>query len=868
MPSVALVYVVLAVVLAILIPKLAHNARPAVCGFDALSYLAEALPFAEQRSIEAANDFRGKPDGSLRGETHSFLYPAFLSHALLNCGNRQVGFPNDHAARVAFQVTFLYLLLAIAAAAGVVRYAGVGALAVLLVLQVPQYEYISSNASRDAFRIIPLMLLLAILAGLSPRRMRVAKMVHTVWAPFALAAWSLTGHVLGGFVVVMLTLAWLAWNVARLNIGLRTLAITAALAMGALLGAEDRFAALLETGSVLGDNAYENDAVAGTPLEELWEKWEDSRLEGTADVVKRIGVHLARDQGRMSVPGLLIAVGVLVWWVRRGFPTRRHADSIPFLALSTLSVALLFTDLFQTSHFNLSEWFVRNFRYALHWYPMAAVCVSTSLTHAYASWSRQRGVAARPSAASSPARASHVSRGSTAVVGALGRRRAPFAVRLSVQFMQLRILASFEARSRPADRRSGLGKPVAAILIVTLIGASALSTLASPAWQVVSPGAANTAVAENVRALERAVRDLPAGDRLLLQDDRFNYYLRNRAMLLFCRPGRQVFRARSSEELLDIVDRLGIGAVALENVLLPGFLDQSVLLDTLTNPRHALPLARTSSLSVFEMESRGDEEALLERSSCVVVSPNDRWDGPSAGEVRLLEEAVPGLSVTTENGGFQFARVRGGDGLQVVSIRPAVETGGLLTALSRLATRGGRCSAQPRTDPKAYPSDDYGGEVVPAYDECEPLEGASTANRNDKSSIQLEIDVAEIGLDVESLAGCHVVATITSPRGTEPPGECVLSITEQVEEGSPAVETKRRQLIRQKMPTGQLRKGIRPGASKVVVGLQWSPTFSQRELQIQHWEIRVEDPHAAPRKTCEPRPETAGQRSGRESRRS
>ena len=84
--------------------------------------------------------WRGQPDGSTIGEVHGPVFPAFVGHALLVSGTDQpLGYPNDYAARAAFQVIALYALLAAVALAGVIRAPESGAIAVVLLMQVPVF---------------------------------------------------------------------------------------------------------------------------------------------------------------------------------------------------------------------------------------------------------------------------------------------------------------------------------------------------------------------------------------------------------------------------------------------------------------------------------------------------------------------------------------------------------------------------------------------------------------------------------------------------------------------------------------------------------------------------------------------------------
>jgi len=221
---------------------------------DALIYLNEALHFATRRTLDSIPSFDGEPWDVIAGHPHGFLYQAFLAHALLVGDLHDPGFPRDLSARIAFQLVFTCLLLAIAAADALFRRRGTIAVALLLTFAVEPLQYISQSSSRDAFRVVPLIALAIVLCAPLVRRARQG----AGWAVLCgvLAAWAISAHALNLFALPALGLV-IGIAYLRTGVAPRTVA-HAALAIGAfgLLAGSGYVRNLIETGHPLGYGMY------------------------------------------------------------------------------------------------------------------------------------------------------------------------------------------------------------------------------------------------------------------------------------------------------------------------------------------------------------------------------------------------------------------------------------------------------------------------------------------------------------------------------------------------------------------------------------------------------------------------------------
>ena len=152
---------------------LGKNALQPVSAHDALIYLNEARTFAEVPRWSTYLDMVNPttPDALVTGHTHTWLYSTYLAQALLATDGPALGVDHDLIARIAGQTNLLLLIMAVMGLtwAATRRHAllslGAGATAA----SIPHVGYITANSSIDAFRILPLLILVGVLAGGLPR---------------------------------------------------------------------------------------------------------------------------------------------------------------------------------------------------------------------------------------------------------------------------------------------------------------------------------------------------------------------------------------------------------------------------------------------------------------------------------------------------------------------------------------------------------------------------------------------------------------------------------------------------------------------------------------------------------------------------
>jgi hypothetical protein len=508
---------VFALVLVVLVAfKLARNSVEPIHAHDALVYLSEASIFSQERTLDAVNSFRDRPDGTLRGNWHNFLWPAFLSHALMHTDADVLGYPNDAAARAAFQWTVLCVLLSLTALAACVRYPGVSSLAVILLLQVPLFAYLSNQSSRDGFRIIPLLLLTAVLAGLSPQRLKFGFRWPYLIPPLLLAACCISGHALGGFIAVLIAFAWGLWGIIMRTRITRLTLVLGTVAIGLLLGGTHQLKAYIETGNFRGVEA--ECSIARLPPETHAGEVQQEKVAARG----RYAELLRRDQYRVSIAGLLCAL-IAVAIGMRSRPSH-HDRILLYFGLATLAITTPFLGLLDFGSYPITEWFTSNFRYQMHWYPFGAVCIAS--------------------------------------VTLFGYEQLRFRQKSSCRTVATAIL----------------------VVLILLVSATACTTVYKR-WHASANKRAEFML--KVGHIADAMNRMPPGKRLLLENARYNYYLGNKAMLIFSRPACEILEAQDHRQVKEALRRRNIAAVALEEESLADRWDHSHLLRTLADPEVA-----------------------------------------------------------------------------------------------------------------------------------------------------------------------------------------------------------------------------------------------------------------------------------------
>ena len=251
--ALVLAWLCLTVVLAQATATLMVNSRSLTLQNDTNVYRAMARPFAEARSLEGIPSFDGSSHPNLPQDTHNYLFQSYLAYAMLHSSPDEIGFPHDKPVNDAYQILFFGMLLALIALVWTARRALAVPLSLLVLMQVSQLGIIGYIFSRDAYRIIPLLLLTLVLGSLRMDQAPQRKDVFNLVLLALLSFYCLAGHTLGGILCVLICLAWLLWQILlykRLQY-LNLLFVGLAVSIGLLLGSQKYIQGYLTFGTVM-----------------------------------------------------------------------------------------------------------------------------------------------------------------------------------------------------------------------------------------------------------------------------------------------------------------------------------------------------------------------------------------------------------------------------------------------------------------------------------------------------------------------------------------------------------------------------------------------------------------------------------------
>ncbi|MBR1203943.1 MULTISPECIES: hypothetical protein [unclassified Bradyrhizobium] len=492
----------------IIVPRIWFYGGQLTGNSDAMQYLAEARQLLSHRSFFDASGVGGLADGSLRGDPHGLLWPAYNASALVWSGLGGAGLSDEMVPRVAFQLTIISYIAAGVALGSAARLRGLAILVPLLILVVPLIEGGAIDGSRDAFRLTALLLLCTFLVAQWQDGMR-----HSGGAAatlgVALGSWAMQGHALSIVLVPLIVAPWTLLSASFRLPPTRIALITVAVALGFCLGGLHVAVAYYMTGSLTGDNVDAAQVTAGTVYAHGVELRDAARIGEGANLASRLSTSFARDCGWPSIAALVTLFAMFPLYFVRRVSARDGSDvrSVTIdwrigamFAAWFLSQTLLLLGAFDTEHYKLSSWTVLNARYAMQSYMFAALLVA---------W----GIATVPAA-----------------------------------------LTSTSTSKVRRDTWTGIA------LSLAIIGVAIVTTsILAKRWAYYSTSGYQ-AVAKQLNALTAS---LPPTCRILAEDTGINFLAQRPVLQLYSKYMRDLLVERDKEELQHKLDRRDICAVVL-----------------------------------------------------------------------------------------------------------------------------------------------------------------------------------------------------------------------------------------------------------------------------------------------------------------
>lgn len=376
--SVILLFLLSLVLIYVISDNFIQQIRIPLTNHDSLVYANEAGHFAEKRTFDAIPDFRDQ-DRFSASHPHGFLYQAYLADAVLH--QKSTSPVEDFPVRIAFQATLVFLLCAIIALSSL--YGNLMVIIGSITFSLFHYwmQYVSYASSRDAFRVIPILLLITVLGySFYADSDTVRSKRFFLFNMFLLFA-SVQGHTIN---IVLVPLIYCVWLVGYVRNGISITTISGFLLpaiLGGMFGLLHYLKSYLDTGNLMGYGFYYY-AYYNTPLWD-YQLTLDYFNTTTLSILDKV-MHYYRFDDNFSVSFLssrfLFLCGLLINGaaIIRNCRTKDRAYKI-FIPLVLMILFIPNTGLFDFTTLGLSKMLIVNKRYFLHWYILAAVSISIFL---------------------------------------------------------------------------------------------------------------------------------------------------------------------------------------------------------------------------------------------------------------------------------------------------------------------------------------------------------------------------------------------------------------------------------------------------------------------------------------------------------
>jgi hypothetical protein len=334
---------------------------------DTLQYLAQSRQMLAEGVIPGMD---GLSDGSLRGDMHGALWPAYLAapHSDPVMSNTVI--------RTSIFFAFASFAAAVIAVSSVFRMRYLPILALLVMVSVPYIGHSFMGGWRDAFRLANMLLLGALLlAHIGNRR-------DLCWYEGLLAllitAAAVQGHGISTVLVPAMVASWAVMAFCTNTAPLRVVLLSSASAMGFVLGVAHLLHSYYATGNLIGDNVIASVQVVGTAYADAIAIRDAERIGEGGSIKGRVLIAIGRDGGWPSIAGMLAGLLGLIYLVRRRWLKRDACFVMLFVWWGVNTLFVL--GAFDLGGMEFGAWTALNPRYAMQWYMMAALLLATFLT--------------------------------------------------------------------------------------------------------------------------------------------------------------------------------------------------------------------------------------------------------------------------------------------------------------------------------------------------------------------------------------------------------------------------------------------------------------------------------------------------------
>lgn len=349
--------------------------RP-VWGSDATEYLSNALKFIETMSFSGINNFNGISDGSLLAIIHHPGWVLYLAFGLLHTSGK-FGFPNDYAARFSIQLCLICLFIASIGIISLFKKKH-KTLSAGLIMPMAYWGLVEvyQQHTRDAYRIIPLLLLIGIISFIMQEKNKKNELKTGIYIlSFFICMFIMMGHPINAISSVIIVAAFMIWMLLNRKFYKEILLWGISCAAGAAAGAYQIIWAFFSTGKMTGGKIDIDKLLLNSDYYENYMNYSQSRLKGAENYYERLKLILAQDKGVLLILAVCLAVIILAYLIKK----KDYGNKLVFLCIIVIIQSFMFTDIISWSGGSLSEWCVMNWRYTLQIYVIYGLFLGIAL---------------------------------------------------------------------------------------------------------------------------------------------------------------------------------------------------------------------------------------------------------------------------------------------------------------------------------------------------------------------------------------------------------------------------------------------------------------------------------------------------------
>ena len=339
-----------------------------ICGSDAVEYLSNAFEYIKTMRITDVNSFRGQAGGQLLAIIHHPGYVLYLAFALLHGPTKYVGYPFDYAARTAFFLNNIYLIFAICGLVCAIKPHNKKFACGFSVLLVFYYDKLTSfllnETSRDAYRIIPLIVFVTLLIAINGDR----KDNKNYLLVLVCSACIMIGHPINAIQAMIIVFAYLIWITVERKFDKYVVFLGIAGVIGVLLGAIQIFCAYATTGNMTGGLIDIEKILEPTVY---FKNFMNGRTAANATWIERMIKILLRGNGALI---LCVAIAMACFYLIKIVMKRKYGELF-FVSLIILVQLFSMCDIVAWSGFSLSQWYSLNSRYTLQLYVFSGIFI-------------------------------------------------------------------------------------------------------------------------------------------------------------------------------------------------------------------------------------------------------------------------------------------------------------------------------------------------------------------------------------------------------------------------------------------------------------------------------------------------------------